>query len=121
MIHHEVHDPSDATKVQLIARIRFIGADRKPYFILMLPPASNLQKGVRLQVDKGTVYQAKIEVCYQQSCQSGFPLTDDILKQFRTGTQLNLGYTLNPQGEGKATIPLAGFGAAFDALQKTGS
>ena len=121
LIHHEVHDPNDDTKIQLMARARFIGADRKPYFILVLPPAANLQKGVRLEVDKGTVYQAKIEVCYQQSCTSGFPLTEDLIKQFRSGTQLNVGFLLNPQGQVKTAIPLAGFVAAFEALQKTGS
>ena len=122
LIHHEVRDPADETKIQMVARARFLGSSpRKPYFIMMLPPAANLQKGVQLQIDKGTAYQAKIEVCYQQFCQAGFPLSDDLLKQFRTGTMLNLGYVLNPQGQGKAAIPLAGFGSALDALQKTGS
>jgi len=121
LIHHEVHDPSDGTKIQLIARTRFLGPDRKPYFILLLPPAANLQKGVRLQVDKNTVYQAKIEACYQQSCTSGFPLSEDLIKQFRSGTQLNVAYLLNPEGQVKTVVPLAGFVAALEALQKTGS
>lgn len=121
VIHHEVADANDATKVQLSARARYFGASRKPYFILLLPPASNLQKGVRLQIDKGTMYGAKIELCDQQVCTCRFPLTEDILKQFKSGTDLNLTYLLNPQSVAKATVPLAGFGAALEALQKTGS
>lgn len=121
VIHHEVTDATDATKVQLSARARYVGTERKPFFILLLPPASNLQKGVRLQVDKGTVYGAKIEFCDQQVCTCRFPLTDDILKQFKAGTDLNLVYLINPQSVTKATVPLAGFGAALEALQKTGS
>jgi len=121
LIHHEVTDANDATKVQLSARARYIGTARKPYFILLLPPASNLQKGVHLQVDKGTVYGAKIELCDQQVCTCRFPLTEDILKQFKAGTDLNLIYLINPQSVTKVTVPLAGFGAALEALQKTGS
>jgi invasion protein IalB len=121
LIHHEVADANDATKVQLSARARYFGTERKPYFILLLPPASNLQKGVRLEVDKGTVYGAKIELCDQHACTCRFPLTDDVLKQFKSGTDLNLTYLINPQSVIKTTVPLAGFGAALDALQKTGS
>ena len=121
IIHHEVADETDATKIQVSARARYFGQDRKPFFILLLSPASNLQKGVRLQVDKGTVYGAKIEMCDQQVCTCRFPLTDDILKQFKSGTDLNLIYLINPQSVMKATVPLAGFATALDALQKTGS
>ncbi len=121
IIHHEVVDANDSTKVQLIARARYIGAERKPFFILLLSPASNIQKGIRLQVDKGTVYGAKIEICDQQVCTCRFPLTDDILKQFKSGTDLNLTYLINPQSVMKATVPLAGFATALEALQKTGS
>ena len=121
IIHHEVVDENDSTKIQLSARARYFGQERKPYFILLLSPASNLQKGVRLQVDKGTTYGAKIELCDQQVCTCRFPLTDDILKQFKSGTDLNLVYLINPQSVMKATVPLAGFATALDALQKTGS
>jgi len=121
LIHHEVVDASDSTKVQLSARARYIGQERKPFFIMLLSPAANLQKGIQLQVDKGTVYGAKIEFCDQQVCTCRFPLTEDILKQFKSGTDLNLTYLINPQSVTKATVPLAGFATALDALQKTGS
>lgn len=121
LIHHEVSDANDATKVQLSARARYFGTVRKPYFIVLLPPSANLQRGVRLEVDKGTVYGAKIELCDHQACTCRFPLTDDILKQLKSGTNLNMGYLINPQSPMKVTVPLAGFGAALEALQKTGS
>ena len=120
-VSHEVHSPNDQTKIQLVARARYLGADRKPWFLLILPPSANLQKGIRLQVDKNTAYQAKIYSCNQQECSSGFPLSDDILKQFRTGTELKLEFLINPQSDMKLSVPLAGFGAALDALQKTGA
>ena len=121
IIHHEVVDANDSTKVQVSARARYLGTERKPFFILLLSPASNLQKGVLLQVDKGTRYGAKIEICDQQACTCRFPLTDDILKQFKAGTDLNLVYLINPQSVMKVAVPLAGFATALDALQKTGS
>ena len=121
LIHHEVTDQNDSTKIQVSARARYFGQERKPFFILLVSPAANLQRGIHLQVDKGTTYGAKIENCNQQVCTCRFPLTDDILKQFKTGTDLNLIYLINPQSFVKATVPLAGFATALDALQKTGS
>ena len=120
-IGHDVHSPSDATKVQLIARARYVGTDRKPWFILVLPPEANLQAGIRFQVDKATGYHAKIQSCYPSACNAVFPLTDDLLKQFKSGTDLKLEFIANPQTDIKLAIPLAGFGAALEALQKTGS
>jgi invasion protein IalB len=43
------------------------------------------------------------------------------MKLFRNGTQATFTFALNPQGEAKYAVPLAGFAAALDALQKTGA
>ena len=120
-IGHEVHSASDATKIELLARTRYLGTDRKPWFILVLPPEANLQAGVRFQIDKNTAYRAKIQSCYPSACNAMFPLSDDLLKQFKGGTDMKLEFLANPQTDVKLTIPLAGFGAALEALQKTGS
>lgn len=121
LIHHEVRKQDDQTKVVLIATARYLGADHKPFMIFRLPPIANLQKGFAFQVDKNQAYRAKITSCVEKFCTSAFELKDDLLKQFRSGTQLAISFIVNPQGDMKETIPLAGFGAALDALQKTGS
>jgi invasion protein IalB len=121
VIYQEVHKPDDQTKVLLIASTRYLGADRKPYMIVRLPPVANLQQGMAFQVDKHQAYRAKISSCVQRFCTAAFELKDDLLKQFKSGTQMAVSFVVNPQGDMKATIPLAGFAAALEALQKTGS
>ncbi len=120
-IGHEVHNANDATKIELVARARYLGSDRKPWFILVLPPEANLQAGVRFQIDKNTAYRAKIQSCFPSACNTMFPLSDDLLKQFKSGTDMKLEFLANPQTDVKLTVPLAGFGAALEALQKSGS
>jgi invasion protein IalB len=119
-IYHRVRAQDDNTKVIFIATVRFRGKDRTPMMIVTLPAVANLQRGVTFQVDKSQIYRANIQVCTAQSCLSEFKLTDDLMKLFRNGTQASFSFGLNPQGDAKRDIPLAGFGAAVDALQKTG-
>lgn len=119
-IYHRVRAAEDKDKVIFISTVRFRGKDRTPMMILTLPAVANLQRGVTFQVDQSQVYRANIQVCTAQSCLSEFKLTDDLMKLFRNGTQASFSFGLNPQGDAKRDVPLAGFGAAVDALQKTG-
>jgi invasion protein IalB len=119
-IYYRVRSEEDKSKVLFIATARYQGAERTPMMILTLPAVANLQRGVTFQVDQGQAYRANIQVCTAQSCVSEFKLTDDLMKLFRSGTEANFSFGVNPQGEAKRAVPLAGFGAAIDALQKTG-
>lgn len=119
-IYHRVRAQEDNTKVLFISTVQFLGKDRTPMMRLTLPALANLQRGVTFQVDQSQIYRANIQVCTAESCVSQFKLTDDLMKLFRNGTQASFSYGLNPQGDAKRDVPLAGFGAAVDALQKTG-
>jgi invasion protein IalB len=119
-IYHRVRAQDDKTKVIFIATVRFRGKDRMPMMILTLPAVANLQRGVTFQVDQSQIYRVNIQVCTAQSCLSEFKLTDDLMKLFRNGAQASFSFGINPQGDAKHDIPLAGFGVAVDALQKTG-
>jgi invasion protein IalB len=119
-IYHRVRVQDDASKALLIATARYQGPDKTPMLVLTLPAIANLQRGVTFQVDQSQVYKANIQVCTAQSCVSEFKLTDDLMKLFRGGTQASFSFGINPQGEVKRDVPLAGFGAAMDALLKTG-
>jgi invasion protein IalB len=119
-IYHRVRVQDDANKALLIATARYQGSDKTPMLVLTLPAIANLQRGVTFQVDQSQIYKANIQVCTAQSCVSEFKLTDDLMKLFRGGSQASFSFGINPQGEVKRDVPLAGFGAAMDALLKTG-
>jgi len=119
-IYHRVRAQEDNTKVIFISTVQFLGKDRTPMMSLTLPAVANLQRGMTFQVDQSQIYKANIQVCTAQSCVSRFKLTDELMKLFRNGTQASFSFGLNPQGDAKRDVPLAGFGAAVDALQKTG-
>jgi invasion protein IalB len=119
-IYHRVRVQDDPSKALLIATARYQGPDKTPMLVLTLPAIANLQRGVTFQVDQSQVYKANIQVCTAQSCVSEFKLTDDLMKLFRGGSQASFSFGINPQGEVKRDVPLAGFGAAMDALLKTG-
>ena len=119
-IYHRVRVQDDANKALLIATARYQGPDKTPMLVLTLPAIANLQRGVTFQVDQSQIYKANIQVCTAQSCVSEFKLTDDLMKLFRSGSQASFSFGINPQGEVKRDVPLAGFGAAVDALLKTG-
>ena len=121
VIHHEVHPETDQTKIILIATTRYIGKDRTLAMILRLPPVANLQKGVVFNVDKNPGFRAKIASCNADLCTALFQISDDVLKQLKSGQQMFLAFALtNGQQPMKLTMPLDGYGQAFDALQKTG-
>lgn len=122
LIHHEIHSDADQTKTVLIATTRFIGKDRTRAMILRLPSAANLLKGVVFNIDKNPAFKAKISSCTQELCTALFQINDDVLKQLKSGTQMFIAFALvNGQQEPmKLTLPLDGYGQAFDALQKTG-
>ena len=119
-IYHRVRAQEDNTKVIFISTVQFLGKDRTPMMSLTLPAVANLQRGVTFQVDQSQIYRANIQVCTAQACISRFKLTDELMKLFRNGTQASFTFGVNPQGDAKRDVPLAGFGAAVDALQKTG-
>ena len=119
-IYHRVRVQDDPSKALLIATARYQGPDKTPMLVLTLPAIANLQRGVTFQVDQSQIYKANIQVCTAQSCVSEFKLTDDLMKLFRGGSQASFSFGINPQGEVKRDVPLAGFGAAMDALLKAG-
>ncbi len=121
VVHHEVHPQSDQTKTILIATTRYIGKERTRAMILRLPPVANLQKGVLFNIDKNPGFKAKIASCNADLCTSLFQISDDVLKQLRTGQQMFLVFALtNGQPPMKLALPLDGYGQALDALTKTG-
>ena len=121
LIHHEVHPETDKTKTVMIATTRYIGKDRTLAMILRLPPVTNLQKGVIFNIDKNPGYKAKIASCTPELCTSLFQINDDVLKQLKSGTQMTIAFALtNGQPPMKLTLPLDGYGPAFDALKKSG-
>ena len=119
-IYYRVRDAANNDAVVFISTVRFRGKDRTPMMILTLPAVANLQRGVTFQVDQSQVYRANIQVCTAQSCLSEFKLTDDLMKLFRNGTKASFSFGKNPEGDVKRDVPLDGFGAAVDALKKTG-
>jgi invasion protein IalB len=120
-ILHVVPRQDEPKKVEMIVTSQYMGQDRTLMMVLTLRPVTNLQRGVNFQIDKGAVYKAKIQSCSQAACIAQFKLSDDLLKLLRTGTEVTFAFGVNPEGQASWTIPLAGFAAAMDALQKTGS
>jgi invasion protein IalB len=79
-----------------------------------VPLGMQIQHGTRLIIDQGQPAQQPYKICFPVGCMADYPVTDEIMKQLKTGQQLTI-QAINMQGTPiSLPMPLAEFAKAYD-------
>jgi invasion protein IalB len=79
-----------------------------------VPLGMQIQHGTRLIIDQGQPAQQPYKICFPVGCMSDYPVTDEIMKQLKTGQQITI-QAINMQGTPiSLPLPLAEFAKAYD-------
>ncbi len=108
-----------AANGQLVAAvtIRVPGATRKPLLMVRLPLGLSLEGGVTLAVDGAGARSLPLQTCDGSGCYAGAPMPPALLAAMRGGASLDIVFTGLDKRPIKLGLPLAGFTAAFDAIE----
>jgi invasion protein IalB len=79
-----------------------------------VPLGMQIQHGTRLIIDQGQPAQQPYKICFPVGCMADYPVTDEIMKQLKTGQQITV-QAINMQGTPiSLPLPLADFAKAYD-------
>lgn len=79
-----------------------------------VPLGMQIQHGTRLIIDNGQPQQQPYKICFPVGCMADYPVTDEIMKQLKTGQQITV-QAINMQGTPiSLPLPLADFAKAYD-------
>ena len=81
---------------------------------LLMPPALLLRPGIRVSVDKGAAIEGTFEICFPNGCFAEAKVRTAAVDQIKKGSSLNVFVKNQFNNEIAFTLPLAGFGKAFD-------
>jgi invasion protein IalB len=91
------------------------GADAKTRaMILQLPLGLNLTEPITVKVDNGPPERQAIQTCTNVGCFVAMTVADKLLAAMRTGGQLHVTVQDANKKPIEMTLPLLGFGLAFD-------
>lgn len=84
--------------------------------VITVPLGVHLPSGLRLEVDEAEPVDLVFERCDQAGCYAGTPLSETLKETLRKGKNCQISFN-NLEGKTvKATVPLSGFTAGFNAL-----
>lgn len=79
-----------------------------------VPLGMQIAHGTRLIIDQGQPAQQPYKICFPVGCMADYPVTDEIMKQLKTGQQITI-QAINMQGTPiSLPLPLAEFAKAYD-------
>jgi invasion protein IalB len=104
---------------QLIAAvaIRMPPDTRKPVLAIQLPLGIQVTEQVSLQVDQHKAERHPVQTCTQTGCILGANATDALLAAMRSGKDLKVAFQSVTRQTITVTMPLAGFGLAYDKIK----
>ena len=85
--------------------------------MIQLPLGLSLAEPVLLKVDNGQPERQSIQTCTNTGCFVGMPVPDKLLASMRTGKELKLTIQDNAKKSIDLTVPLLGFGVAYDKVK----
>ena len=80
----------------------------------LLPIGLQIRPGFRFAVDKGAALEGAYEICFPNGCFAEAKVKQPVVDQIKKGTTLNVSVKNQVAAEVIFTLPLAGFGKAFD-------
>ena len=101
---------------QLVASVavRFAPEAKAGVMSILLPLGLNLTEPVAIKVDNGAPERQPIQTCNNSGCLVTFTATDKLLAAMRTGTDLKLTVQDASKKPIEMSLPLLGFGIAYD-------
>jgi invasion protein IalB len=103
------------TRQLLVSLLVRPAADAKTgAMILQLPLGLNLTEPVTVKVDNGPAERQPIQTCTNVGCFVAMTVADKLLAAMRTGSQLHVAVQDANKKSVDITLPLLGFGLAFD-------
>ncbi len=91
------------------------GAQTQRVVRFLLPLGLMLQPGIRFAIDQGQPTPGRYALCFPNGCfAEAVGLKDDFVNQMKKGTSLNVSVQNQVAREVTFSVPLAGFGKAFD-------
>ena len=91
-----------------------IQGDDNRVFRLLTPVGLLLRPGFRFSVDKGAQLDGAFEICMPNGCFAEAKIKTATVDSFKKGTTLNVVFKNSLNNELTFTIPMSGFGKAFD-------
>ena len=80
----------------------------------LLPIGLQISPGFRFAVDKGAALEGKYEICFPNGCFAESKVKQPVVEQLKKGTNLSVSVKNQVAAEVIFSMPLAGFGKAFD-------
>ncbi len=96
--------------------VRYPEPEKPAVVFLTLPLGVYLPGGLLLQVDDGEILNIPMEICLGNGCHTRMALEGALLKSLKGGRQATLTFYDSQQQKITVPISLAGFTAAFAAL-----
>ena len=90
---------------------------RKPVLAIQLPLGIQVTEQVSLQVDQHKAERHPVQTCTQTGCILGATATDALLAAMRSGKDLKVAFQSVTRQTITVTMPLAGFGLAYDKIK----
>ncbi len=81
---------------------------------LLMPVGLLLKPGFRFSIDKGPQTDGAFEICMPNGCFAEAKVKTAVIDTFKKGTTMNVAVKNSVNNEVNFTIPMAGFGKAFD-------
>ncbi len=81
---------------------------------LLMPVGLLLRPGFRFSIDKGPQTDGAFEICMPNGCFAEAKVKGVVIDQLKKGTLLNVAVKNSVNNEVTFTLPMAGFGKAFD-------
>lgn len=91
-----------------------IQGDDTRVFRLLTPVGLLLRPGFRFAVDKGALQEGAFEICMPNGCFAESKIKGPAIDSLKKGTSLNVVFKNSLNNELTFSMPLAGFGKAFD-------
>jgi invasion protein IalB len=104
---------------QLIAAvaIRMPPGSKKPVLAIQLPLGIQVTEQVSLQVDQHKAERHPVQTCTQSGCILGSNATDALITAMRNGKDLKVAFQSMTRQTITVTMPLVGFGLAYDKIK----
>jgi len=97
--------------------IRVPSDTRKPVLMLQAPLGLYLPPGMSLTIGKNKPVTVPLQTCDNNGCYAGQPVSDAVLKQFRSAESLSLKFQNVNRQDVTITVPLKGFSKAYDQVK----
>ena len=90
---------------------------KKPVITIQLPLGIQIGQQATLQVDDGQPERYPIQTCTPTGCLAGAPAGDALIAKLRSGRELKVAFHSMANQTVTVTMPLAGFGLAYDKIK----